>query len=122
MTVEEARNLLGTEPVKDKYFDYLYGRVMKVQMGGDSINTRLYDRDIGEGAGQRVIEELRATQNINTVSIQATHRSGVKNAAAEAVKSMSTPSTFEDGVITLTLEEEKDILEPIVNRAVEVNQ
>jgi hypothetical protein len=59
MTVGEAREYLGAEPVTEAYFDYLKGRVMKVQMGGNSINTRLYDRDVGAGAGQRVIEGLR---------------------------------------------------------------
>lgn len=43
------------------YFDYLYGRVMKIGIDGDDIETRLYDRDNGPGAAERAIEPLRAT-------------------------------------------------------------
>lgn len=42
------------------YFDYLYGRVMKVDLSSDeSFEERLYDRDNGTGAAQRVIDRLR---------------------------------------------------------------
>ena len=47
MTVEQARGLLDKGQV---YFDYLKGRVMKVDLGGDELDTRLYDRDNGPGA------------------------------------------------------------------------
>lgn len=43
------------------YFDYLYGRVMKIAIDTDDIETRLYDRDNGEGAAERAIAPLRAT-------------------------------------------------------------
>lgn len=43
------------------YFDYLRGRVMKIGIDGDEIETRLYDRDNGQGAAERAIERLRAT-------------------------------------------------------------
>ena len=46
MTVEEARELLK----QTTYFDYLKGRVMKVDLSGDELETRLYDRDNGDGA------------------------------------------------------------------------
>ncbi len=38
------------------YFDYLKGRVMKVELSGDTLDPGLYDRDNGEGAAQRAIE------------------------------------------------------------------
>lgn len=41
------------------YFDYLHGRVLKVDLSGDSFDSRLYDRDCGEGAAARAIDELR---------------------------------------------------------------
>ena len=40
-------------------FDYLRGRVLKVDLSGDSFCPRLYDRDNGEGAAARAIEMLR---------------------------------------------------------------
>ena len=55
LTVEKARELLS----KITYFDYLYGKVMKVDLSNDSFNEWLYDRDNGEGKAKRVVEELR---------------------------------------------------------------
>lgn len=56
MTLEEASVLL-TSP-KGQYFDYLKGRVMKVNLGDDELDARLYDRDNGEGAATNTL--LRA--------------------------------------------------------------
>jgi len=42
------------------YFDYLDGRVMKVDLTNDAFESRLYNRDNGEGAAERVIAELRS--------------------------------------------------------------
>ena len=41
-------------------FDYLHGRVMKVDIGTDTMDDSLYNRDNGEGAAAVVIERLRA--------------------------------------------------------------
>lgn len=40
------------------YFDYLQGRVMKVDLGSDELWSRLYDRDNGEGAAARALQPL----------------------------------------------------------------
>src|SRR3990167_9199466 len=59
MTVADAREVLriaGDRP----YFDYLRGRVMKVDLSGDSLEPRMYDRDNGEVAALRVVETIRA--------------------------------------------------------------
>jgi hypothetical protein len=48
--------VIGVEPL---YFDYLCGRPLKVDIGGDTLDPRLYDRDAGEGAAARVIAKLR---------------------------------------------------------------
>ena len=42
------------------YFDYVKGRVMKVDLGGDSLGVVLYDRDNGPGAAQKALAELLA--------------------------------------------------------------
>lgn len=56
MTVAEAEEILN----QTTYFDYLKGRVMKVDLSsGDSFEEWLYDRDNGKGAAQRVIDSLR---------------------------------------------------------------
>lgn len=54
MTVEQARELLS----KSTYFDYLQGRVMKVAMGKDVLDTGLYDRDNGPKAAYTAIKSL----------------------------------------------------------------
>lgn len=42
------------------YFDYLHGRVLKVDLSKDTFNGDLYDRDCGSGAAQKAIDELRS--------------------------------------------------------------
>lgn len=54
MTISEARQLLRSET----NFDYLKGRVMKVNLSGDTFNAWLYDRDNGVGAAQRAISGI----------------------------------------------------------------
>ena len=41
------------------YFDYHLGRVMKVDIAGDSFSPRLYDRDNGQGAAAAAIDSIR---------------------------------------------------------------
>lgn len=55
MQAEEAESLLKGQT----YFDYLKGRVMKVDLSGEELDPYLYDRDNGQGAAQRVIDSLR---------------------------------------------------------------
>lgn len=45
---------------KDLYFDYIHGRVMKVNLSGDSLDPIFYDRDNGPGAAAAAIARLRA--------------------------------------------------------------
>ncbi|WP_070414707.1 hypothetical protein [Pseudomonas lundensis] len=56
MTVETAREIVAVRTD----FDYLYGRVMKIGIGGDEVRTDLYDRDNGQGAAERAIAHLVA--------------------------------------------------------------
>ena len=56
VTVEHCAELLA----KYSYFDYLHGRVLKVDLSGDEFDERLYDRDCGEGAAQRAVDSVRA--------------------------------------------------------------
>jgi len=54
MTKEEASNLLR----EGTYFDYLKGRVMKVDLSGDKLDPGLYDRDNGIGAAEAAINSI----------------------------------------------------------------
>ncbi len=54
LTTEEARKVMAEHP---PYYDYLYGRVLKVHLDPEvcDLNLRLYDRDNGQGAGESAI-------------------------------------------------------------------
>lgn len=49
---KEAQQLLDDGHT---YFDYLYGRVMKIDLSSDDLRTALYDRDNGQGAAEDAI-------------------------------------------------------------------
>lgn len=68
MTADEASKAIesigGAREIYGKpslYFDYLLGRPLKVDIGGDEFDERLYDRDAGRGAADRAITRLRAS-------------------------------------------------------------
>ena len=54
MTVEEARELLKGQT----YFDYLKGRVMKIDLAKDDLETWLYNRDNGPEAAEHAIARM----------------------------------------------------------------
>jgi hypothetical protein len=56
MSTDEAAEILAGQ----QRFDYLKGRVMKVDLSGDKFDPRLYDRDNGDGAAERVVVALRS--------------------------------------------------------------
>lgn len=39
-------------------FNYLHGRVLKLEFDSDELDVRLYDRDNGQGAAQRALTHL----------------------------------------------------------------
>ena len=75
LTLEKARQEIErrrhkTFDGKDSiYFDYLNGMVMKVDIGQDEFNPTLYDRDNGEGAAQRAIDNLRIALRVKNGEI-----------------------------------------------------
>jgi len=55
VTIEHCEKLLK----ETTYFDYLYGRVLKVDLSGNEFEERLYDRDCGRGAAQRAVDSVK---------------------------------------------------------------
>ena len=97
MTEIEAATLLD----RTKYFDYLKGRVMKVDLSKpDQFEERLYDRDNGQGAAQAVIDALRAN---NQQLISDLHKSGVQEAAERTMQSCNKATTISGNDIVLGL-------------------
>ncbi len=54
LTVEQAQGFLDRR-TGETYFDYLNGRVMKIDVGENPLNPRLYDRDNWPGAARNAI-------------------------------------------------------------------
>ena len=100
LTPDEAKELLA----QGDYFDYLRGRIMKVDLGGDTLDPRLFDRDNGEGSAKAVIDSLRETGSSNNEEIQETH---LKNTLLSA---LNTKTHLEDKTKTI-----------IKGRVVEIN-
>lgn len=65
MTAEEASRVIGGNNEQLRMsFDYLRGRVLKIELAGDEMEEWLYDRDNGEGKAGRVIDNLRTTGSV----------------------------------------------------------
>ena len=116
MEKEDAVKILE----KYTYFDYLKGRVMKVDLKDDSeFMEALYDRDNGKGAAQAAINELRGIGSDDAATI---HKQGMKESTAMAHNRLEqeTRSTTEGGtkVVTLGFADVKDKLKPAIQRAV----
>ena len=54
LSIQKLKNAL-----KDGYVDYLCGRVIKTDFSGSALSPYLYDRDNGQGAMSRIIDDLR---------------------------------------------------------------
>lgn len=52
--MEHCRELL----IYGTYFDYLYGRVLKVDLSGNAFDEHLYERDNGVGSASRALAPL----------------------------------------------------------------
>jgi len=55
LTIDEAKVGLGNT----SYFDYVKGRVLKVDLSSDKMRTDLYNRDNGPGAAEAVVDAVR---------------------------------------------------------------
>ncbi len=115
MSAEEAGAILE----KTTSFDYLKGRVMKICLEKDEVDTRWYNRDNGENAAERAIEALRQSNNPNADSIQKTHSENTLAAGIEAVRHMADESRMEGcDTLHLGLSDVKEHLAPAVHKVV----
>lgn len=107
------RTPADAEPyVSQAYFDYVKGRVMKIDLSHDDVGTSGYNRDNGDGAAEEVIATLRATQDVNALSEK--HQTATQNQAAELRPHLNTKTTTrqEDGVFYVDLGID-DLAEPL---------
>lgn len=155
MTREQAVELLcqggtslfGGRGDKGVYFDYLQGRVMKLTIPAPQGSTKEsllsdllpesasieewgYDRDVGPGALQRVIDALRRTSEVNADVIKMQHQIETDRALDDVERRMNTPTPpmrkevipgleqlGEVASFELGLEDMKPHLTPAVERA-----
>ena len=103
------------------YFDYLQGRVMKIDLAGNEIETWLYNRDNGPNAAENAVEALRRSGDANAGNIQGAHQAGKAAAIKDVEEHLDDETTKEvrGGVATfgLGLKNVKHILGPAVERA-----
>jgi hypothetical protein len=62
-------------------FDYLKGRVIKVNLSGDEIDPWGYDRDNGQGAVEEIVSILRQTGEVYSEEAEIRHKEGTRNQA-----------------------------------------
>ncbi len=65
MTKEEAQAEIDSGYT---YFDYIKGRVMKIDISSDELRTELYNRDNGEGAAERALSVLEKPKRMIRIS------------------------------------------------------
>jgi len=58
MTIQEAQSHLDQGYT---YFDYLKGRILKVNLATTELDPRLYDRDNGQGAAAAALQNLEVS-------------------------------------------------------------
>lgn len=68
MRTDEAQQIIEDRG-DNLYFDYLRGRVLKVDLSGDTFDTFLFNRDLGEGAAEAIIADLRASDDVEGVPV-----------------------------------------------------
>ena len=96
MTAEQAQENIG----QFGYFDYVLGRVMKIDLSGNDVSTGGYNRDNGQGAVEEVIAELRDGGAVNSPSIRNAHSKSTLAAAAHLAHNQDEQSSSEvDGNI-----------------------
>lgn len=118
MTEAEVEAELSYGP----YFDYVRGRVMKIDLSGDVISPHLYDRDNGAGAAAHVIASLRASRSAQNAVTETMHHINTRESALSARDAITEKTTIESGsgvaVVTLGLSDVASELSPKLNQVI----
>lgn len=112
MTAQEAEVIL--EQTTD--FDYLKGRVMKISLSKDEVDTWGYNRDNGDGAAEKTIDALRQSGDANAKPISETHEKNTQASAEDTEAHLDDKSYRDGGVFHLGLSDVKHKLGPAVRR------
>lgn len=103
------------------YFDYLKGRVMKISLAEDEVDTFLYNRENGPNAAENAVEALRRSGDANAGDIQSAHQAGRASAIKKVEARLDKETVMETrggvGIMRLGLKDFKHALGPAVDRA-----
>lgn len=97
MTKESAQKYLDKGQT---YFDYLEGRVMKIDVSGNQMDPQMYDRDNGNGAANKVVEGIKKGLSLDfkaskpTTELEEIAASGNINEAIKLADEQITISSF----------------------------
>lgn len=111
MTADEARELLSQRT----YFDYLKGRVMKVDLSGDELDPWGYDRDNGRGAAQEAISAIGNAERLSEIHASNTEAS-IENAVSGMDEQTTVRITDNTIHVTLGLADHRDKIESGIKR------
>ncbi len=116
MTAEQAQERFGD---CSRYFDYLDGRVMKVDLAGDELYTGLYNRGNGAGAAEAIINLLESTGEVYPEEIELHHLENTRNSAIDMKEHLADGTTIEESEgmmrFTLGLSDVADDLKPALD-------
>ena len=107
MTRDDAKRLLDNGQT---CFDYLKGRVMKVNLSGEELDVGGYDSDNGQGAAARAIESLRSSGETNSELVKRVHGSNTRDAARDVKSRLNDRTHYSGRVIHLGLD---DVADPL---------
>lgn len=97
MTKESAQKYLDKGQT---YFDYLEGRAMKIDVSGNKMDPRQYDRDNGNGVANKVVESIRKGRPLGFKASKPTNKleevvaSGNINEAIKLAEEQRSISSF----------------------------
>lgn len=119
MNIGEAQVILDSGRTN---FDYLNGRVMKVDLSGDEFSPWGYDRNNGRDAAQFAITALRATKNPNSPIIRGLHEVNTKASAERVRKELNKITHYERTgeieTLHLGFDDVAHVLEPKIDRSI----
>ena len=100
MTLEQAKEEIKSSA--NLYFDYVNGRVIKMNLSGDTTDSYCYDRDNGPGVAAKVVALLRSDPTANIVNnpvprnkLEQLAASGEVDKALEEAQTQIRMTTFE---------------------------
>jgi hypothetical protein len=104
MTEQEATERLKSQT----YFDYLNGKVMKIDFKSDVLETWLYDRDNGNGAALKAIQKHYP----DAVAITEEEAKEVKKVVLEGLEYTKANKEQAEGRMNRKKEKKKSIVKP----------